>query len=109
MYNIITQTITESAYVIIDDFKDFVEFIIEEKIIEFMENGERSNSSESETNGWVLVKEESQSDIKNLRNNDHPSHLMKTMRKKMWNVKPKLIYIIKPIRDHLQDLWRITH
>lgn len=51
MYNIITQTITESAYVIIDDFKDFVEFIIEEKIIEFMENGERSNSSESATNG----------------------------------------------------------
>lgn len=51
MYNIITQTITESAYVIIDDFKDFVEFIIEEKIIEFMENRERSNSSESATNG----------------------------------------------------------
>lgn len=51
MYNIITQTITKSAYVIIDDFKDFVEFIIEEKIIEFMENGERSNSSESKTNG----------------------------------------------------------
>lgn len=41
-----TQSIMEFANDIIDDFKDFAEFSIEEKITKFIENQEKSKSSD---------------------------------------------------------------
>lgn len=46
VYNMRTQTIMKSTNIIIDDFKEIVEFSVKEKITEFIENEEKSNSSD---------------------------------------------------------------
>lgn len=45
----------ESANVIIEDFKDFAKFFIKEKDSKFIENEEKSNSSDNTTNGRTLI------------------------------------------------------
>ena len=62
-----TQTIMESPNDIIDDFKDFAEFSIEEKITKFIENEEKSKSSD----GRILtVKGSNQPNSKDQKSTD---------------------------------------